>query len=282
MRSLLLVACTACGRLGFDASGPPIDLGVDAPGDAGCTFGPWGAPQLVGISTTATEEGPALSPDGLDLYFHRYPTSSSDLYVAHRTLPTEPFTSDQALSFNGPGFDRDPVVTAGGHHLFFGSDRDTGGNGFDELWESIDLGVPTKISEIPAGIYGPWVREDELELWYNDGDRKLYVRTRSVATQSWGPPTLIESLPSVGYPSLSRDGREIYVEGNASGVAKIYVATRTDPSQPVFGEPRQLVELEGSFTRLGDPELASSDTELYFDADDGTDENLYVTTRSCL
>jgi hypothetical protein len=281
VRWILLATCAACGRLGFDASSDaPIASDVADATAPTCTFGSWRPPLRVAVSTLgAIEESPALSGDGLDLYFHRYVDATTDLVVSHRASTADPFMTDAALPINTADYERDPALAAAGHHLYFSSDRRTG-NGVDELFVSVDLAAPVVIEEIAAGAYGPWIREDELELWYGDAGEHIAMRTRAATIDPWGAPVNLSTVGAVSYPTLSADGRELVLErGTPAG---LFTTRRADRTTLAFDPPRELVEVTSGFAQAGDPELSRDGTELYFDATLADDEDLWVSTRSCL
>jgi hypothetical protein len=51
----------------------------------------------LGINTGDYEGGPAPSADGLDLYFHKGPSTSAEMWVAHREQPDGPFLQQRRL-----------------------------------------------------------------------------------------------------------------------------------------------------------------------------------------
>lgn len=119
----------ACGRISFesvdrahDASddGPP---GVDA--RIPCT-GPFSAPQIVpNVNSTAQDWGGHLTDDRLELYFGSTRLGSSDLFVARRTTPTDPFGAATRLdTLSTTNADDNPFVEADGLTLWFESNND--------------------------------------------------------------------------------------------------------------------------------------------------------------
>ncbi len=135
-----------------------IPAGCLLPPFATYNYGPWGTPENLGsvVNTTANDQHPAISPDGLSLYFHSNRTGNipgsnagtTDIWVTHRETLTSAFGPAVNLgpTFNSVGNDTAPNVSSDGHYLIFGSDRD-GGCGASDIWlshranTSVDIGV---------------------------------------------------------------------------------------------------------------------------------------------
>ena len=120
-------------------------------------YGPWSAPENLGsaVNTTANDQHPGISPDGLSLYFHSNRTGNvsgskagtTDIWVTHRETLTSAFGTAVNLgpTLNSISNDTAPNVSSDGHYLAFGSDRD-GGCGGSDIWishridTSVDIG----------------------------------------------------------------------------------------------------------------------------------------------
>ena len=110
-------------------------------------YGPWSAPENLGsdVNTTANDQHPAISPDGLSLYFHSNRAGSvsgskagtTDIWVTHRDTLTSSFGPATNLGpiLNSIANETAPNVSSDGHYLAFGSDRD-GGCGAYDIWVS--------------------------------------------------------------------------------------------------------------------------------------------------
>jgi len=120
-------------------------------------YGAWSTPENLGsiVNSTANDQHPGISPDGLSLYFHSNragniygsKTGTTDIWVTHRETLTSAFGSPLNLgaTLNSISNDTAPNVSADGHYLAFGSDRD-GGCGGSDIWishradTSVDVG----------------------------------------------------------------------------------------------------------------------------------------------
>lgn len=102
---------------------------------------PHGMARRVGeLSTTEFwESGPSVSPDGLELFFHRsVPNGPFDIYFSHRREPDLPWS--QPVNLGPPislptSSDAAPTRSADGQVLVFESNR-SGGLGGVDLWMS--------------------------------------------------------------------------------------------------------------------------------------------------
>src|SRR5262245_54451807 len=127
-RPLLLVAVAALAMLGGAASSTTA-----APPPTTPSYTDWSEPVNLGpgINTALSENSPALSPDGLSLYFESARAGGSggrDLWVSRRTTQTAAWGAPVNLgaTINSSVDDRYPAFSADGHRLYFTSPRPGG------------------------------------------------------------------------------------------------------------------------------------------------------------
>jgi Tol biopolymer transport system component len=296
---LVATACVLVGATSLSAAGPH--------------FTGWAAPVNLGatVNSAFTEFGPALSKDGLSLYFtSNRPTGSGglDIWVSQREARDGAWgTPVNLASINTVANDFVPAFSRDGHWMFFASTR-PGGYGMADVWASwrprthddfgweapINLGANVNTAFNDNGV-GYFENDDggapQLLFGSNRpgglGGTDLFMSTLQ-ADGTWGPSTRILELASTGddnRPTIHHDGLEIFFYSlRAGGEGDVDVWTATRPtvnaawSTPVnLGAPVNTgaVELHPYLAANGETLLFSSDRPGGFGGLD-----LYVTTRS--
>lgn len=133
------------------------------------------------INTAFDEYGPALSTDGLSLYFARRPPGDAgtglDMFVSVKTPAgwSEPRALDM---LNSEGDDLDPVLSTDGRVLYFCSNR-PGGSGDYDLWVARRVGgswdAPVNLGPIinsRGNDYGPALTPDGAVLYFASDRRR--------------------------------------------------------------------------------------------------------------
>lgn len=116
------------------------------------------------VNTRFAESFPAISADGLTLYFSSDRPGGSgdfDLWLATRESTSKPFGTVRNLgsAVNSPSYDSEPAISADGLMLFFASSRE-GGFGGPDLWVAtrptieVPFGAPVNLGQgINTGGY---------------------------------------------------------------------------------------------------------------------------------
>jgi len=145
----------------------------------------WGPPENLGptVNSSADEVFPAISFDGLQLYFCEYFVfrpgghGRSDLWVTTRPTTSEPWGPPVNLgpTVNSSDHDRAPSISTDGLALFFMSKR-PGGYGGNDLWITrrvtgddewgtpVNLGPPVNS---PSSDAGPGISADGHTLYFH-------------------------------------------------------------------------------------------------------------------
>jgi Tol biopolymer transport system component len=140
------------------------------------------------IDTATSEVQPYVARDGTALYFVRTLTTMTAVFRASGSL-TAGFTSPGIVpELHGPTNDTDPVLSADGLTVFWGSDR-PGGRGDVDVWQAHRT--------TPSAAFG--------EL----------LPVASVNTAGFDSPS-----------DVSQDGCRLYITSTRNGRTGIYVATR--------------------------------------------------------
>jgi hypothetical protein len=280
-------------------------------------YSDWSEPVNLGadINSPSVDGGPALSRDGLSLYFHSNRPGGFggfDIYVSERASVSAPWGTPQNL---GPVVNSDalleatPALSRDEHWLFFQSDR-AGGFGQSDLWASyrvnthdnfawqtpVNLG-PIVNSASPDG--GPSFFENDASgppmLFFTSsrpgglGGNDLYVSTLT-ADGTFGPAALISELSSSSNdqkPSVRFDGLEMFFFSDrigSLGSFDLWASTRETPSQ-AWSAPVNLGPVVNSAAVEQQPFIASDRETLYFQSNrpGGFGSfDIYVTTRTKL
>ena len=199
----------------------------------------WSEPSNLGetINTTANEQGPSLSNDGLSLYFGSDRAGGSggfDLWVAKRDCEDCPWQTPANLgtALNTAAAETGPGLSVDGHLLFFRSTR-PGGQGLGDIYVSRRADPKDDFSWGPPVALGPDVNTaaEEAGAEYlqsaEDGSANLYFNR--------APPG---GTADLYYVAVTRDGETL---GAASLIAELSHPTSTDQGPTLRGDGREIL-----------------------------------------
>jgi hypothetical protein len=195
---------------------------------------PWGEPVNLGpsVNSPAGECDPAISPDGLELYFGIYNESPYRIRVCSRPSKDAPWSNPELL--NPPVGDYEAFaaeLSPDGLSLYFSSSRPGGCGGCDifvstRATTKDDWGIPVDLGpSVNSTVYDayPSISSDGLALFfcsdlpggYGNGD--IWVATRPTTDAEWGLPVNYPSLnqpfdDDTWSPAISPDGSVLYFE----------------------------------------------------------------------
>lgn len=137
----LLGASASCSERREPIAAPDLSQGPALGDLAGPHFSDWSAPVNLGapVNTASAEQTPAMSKDGLSMYFHCIACpeniGGSDIWVAERASIDDPWAPPQNLgtTVNTTVGESSPALSRDGHLLVFNSSR-PGGFGGQDLW----------------------------------------------------------------------------------------------------------------------------------------------------
>jgi len=282
------------GRRGFSGWAEPVNLGVL-------------------VNSAANDQHPAISKDGLSLYFissRPGGLGGQDIYVSQRESPNDTWGPPVNLgpNVNSANTENAPALSRNGRLLFFGSTR-LGGCGGLDLWvarrrnkhddfgwePTVNLGCTINTAYDEDGP--TYFRDEEngvTTLYFtslnrpgNIGDYDIYASTLQ-ADGTFGLGQLIPELCSTDRDtrtSISRNGLEMFITSNRAGGLgglDLWVATRASTCD-TWSVPANVGAPVNTAANDGAPALSFDGTTLYFYSTrpggyGGND--LYVTTRA--
>lgn len=290
-----------------------LSLAADSP-----KFSDWSAPVSLGpiVNSPFNDFGPAISRDGLSLYFaSNRPTDPDDLvqdqniWVAQRPTEDSPWGAPVPVPvINTTTFiENVPALSRDGHWLFLNSNRPEGFGDFD-IWASfrfhahddfgwqppVNLGAGVNSAFFDAGA--SFFENDDVGvplLFFGSsrpggpGGADIYV-SQQMADGSFGPASLVVELSSPQEdqrPAIRFDGLELFLFSNRVGTfggTDLWASTRNTVAEP-WSPPENLGPTINS-TSLDQQAYIASDRETLFFTSNrpgglgGLD--LYVTTRT--
>jgi WD40-like Beta Propeller Repeat len=287
-----------CGALVLGAALMPS---ADASPDS--KWSEWSTPEDLGagINTPLVDAAPAISRDGLTLYFNSTRTDPlGDLYVAKRERVDFPWEEPVNLgaTINTASFEGFPALSRNEHHLFFV--RSPG-----DIWVShrknvhVDLGDSGWETAVPLG---PGVNTSDAEQGpsYFENRRRGLPQLFFHRAVSGGPglPPIIDiyvadafgsaapvnELNSTGVdarPSITADGLEIFFHSNRTGSAgfDMYSSVRRSVLEP-WSEPKSLGTVVNGPASDFLGYISPDGETLYFSSTRLGSNDIYVTTRS--
>jgi hypothetical protein len=183
---------------------------------------------------------PALSPDGLSLYYVVKSSGSGDggdIYVSTRSSVDASFHAGTRVpgDVNSPGIDADPFVSADGKTLYFDSDRE----GNMDIY-SVGIGIfntPAAVSSVnlaSAIDVSPVVTDDNLTIYFGSSRSRhapmdMWMASRVSTVDGFGEATLVPPSPDsvYDYPQfVSADGCTLWFSITASGGSSVYFEER--------------------------------------------------------
>jgi len=240
------------------------------------------------VNSGASDWGPSISPDGLELYFESDRSGGSgreDLWVSTRATTEDDWGVPVNLgqTVNTVAEEWGPSISGDGLELYFTSNR-PGGSGGQDLWVTrrattdepwdtpVNLG--STVNSSSQEIY-PCISADGLELYFNSDqtDWNLGVTRRATTDDPWGTPVNLDPGFYVGWPSISADGRTLLLAGKASwgfasagyGSVDLWVTTRATADAP-WAEPENLGATVNSSSWDCEPTLSHDGSILYFNS----------------
>lgn len=278
----LATAALGCGRFGF-AADPGADLDAapdgappDAIGSPPCQSWRWQPVRVLDeLNSAATDWSFSWGQGRKQIVFESNRDGNDDVYITTLDEGTMRYRLPRPLDeVNTDQREAAPSLSADGLELYYDS----------------PLGVMRAVRGAPDARFtnptllfegdGAELGGDDLELVYTveneGGERVVAQRARADrASAQFGPPVLLDylDLPArSGWPSLSHDGLELYLE---IGEEPVHVATRRERTQP-FSPPEPIT----TFGPGSDPDISPDGEWLLYVTD--VDTIPMLAHRTCL
>jgi hypothetical protein len=303
MGTATLLACVACGRVGFDPSGFDHDHDGAAPDPdaevvtAACEAAWLAGPnvstptRIVELGSASTEYTPFLSNDALDLYFASDRLTDFDVYRAQRATTSSAFQMPQPVpNVNTAAEESQLTLSRDGLEALLGSNR----GGERDIWRATralttdPFGAFTVVSNIAtnADEYNAILSHDELRLYFAADSRSgglglydLWYADRVARDQPFGTAVLapLSTTATEASPTLIATERVIVFTSDragGSGALDLWYATRTDTALP-FGIPKPVPGVNTAVEDLT-PFLRPDGCELLFASIRSGNNEIYV------
>jgi hypothetical protein len=250
----------------------------------------WSTPVNLGpvVNSTASESGPAISADGLSLFFSSDQTVGGfglrDIWVTQRATTASAWGAPVHLGspINTAFDDYVPSLSSDGHWMFFASTR-PGGFGGADLYQSYrpdihdDFGWETP-TNLGAGVNTPAAENGNgytdngghPQIYFGSdrlgpaGNSSIYV-TNLQPDGTWGPASQVTELGLGNRPNLRLDGLEIFFYSNRPGGVggiDLWTATRASLDMP-WSMPVDVPNVN-STANDQHPDLSADGATLYF------------------
>jgi hypothetical protein len=272
-----LIACSGCNAI-FGLA--PTSIAADGGGaddsahaDA-APIGPWASPTPLDVaSSSAAEDDPALSPDGLELYFSYALATPKDIMRARRATVDDPWQPAAPIAIDTNASEGTPRLGEAATSLYFSSNAIAVD---DDVYVSFrvgtsdDWGPPSQLVVVNSGA------NDRTATPCADEQQYLFASDRAGSSDLYGTlPSGIYALGELNDPSaqeispwVSEDCLTLWFASNVRGTFDLYTATRSARDGP-FDSPVLVTELSTDTVDETDPFLTPDQRHIYFTS--GTD-----------
>jgi hypothetical protein len=257
-----------CGRIGFD----PIPLG------------PFGAPvQVAELSDPADDDDPAISSDGLELFWSSSRTGNERLHTSSRPSRSAPWSRPtllvefEDLTAKGASLSRDALS------LYFEAMADV------QVSTRVDRespwSVPVRVDELASSLQDgtPGLFDGERQIIFrrrDAGPADLFRATRESVTAPFSVPEAVSELNTEfdeSGPFVTANGDRIYFDSSRTGSSEMYVAT-LDAATGTFTSITALDELNADGP-ASDASLTDDERVVMFASRRSGNAELYEATR---
>ncbi len=231
----------------------------DASTTASALAATWSAPARIGaVSSLGYYDGdPAISADGLELYFISDRGGSRRIYMSTRFSTADAWGSAVAVTALwgiAGNTDSGPELSHDGLTIWFTRRfLDQGPRLYvaRRAIRSLGWGAPAAVVELgDTPVESPHVSRDGLSMWFSNassGNSDIYVATRPTLDDSWRNVRAVNRLNSSTRDeaiTTARTEREVYFDSMRGGSLRVYRSTRTPDT--AWTIPAVVEELAGA------------------------------------
>lgn len=273
---------TRCFVLLFTA----VALGFCCPAAPGKEPEPLKPINLDQLNTDKDEDEPHLTSNGLQLLYTRQAKGKAETLISARQTTSQPWPPGKPLpDLQGQADCRSVFLTADGgypQHLYYATNRDPEkkdgkGDNFD-LYFLVRQG-PRAAFTPPYALHTvctaadelhPWLTADGRQLYFSRKDKdgwRVYVAAKPASGGQFGAPKLVELPAGFHHPTLTPDGRTMYLQGSLG--KDRWGLFRTTWNGKKWAEPEPLTRLNSPAAPMGErsPSLSRDGSRLYFASD---------------
>lgn len=223
----------------------------------GASFEP--AVRLQQVNSGVADGSPALTADGLTLYFDSFREGHWELWTARRNSLNEEFGKPEKLPgpINTAAAEAKPSLTGDGLTLFFHSDRQLA-NTIDSTNNSLSIWMSTRTAvdqpfPVPQPLgprvnsggrnWDPAISPDGLTLVFVSdraggvGKSDLWMSSRPTRDAAFGPAAnlgpKINTAGGEGKPAFSPDGQSLFFTSQRGGEGELWISRRQSATRAV-------------------------------------------------
>jgi len=246
-----------------------------APGDG--PAGAWGPVTPIGVAASGivTEDDPALSPDGTELYFGHQDASGKDIFVARTEPGTDGWLAAIPSELSSMATDGSPrfATENGTLTAYLASSRNGGALDIYRSTRALPASA-TFDTPAPFAVLNS-VAEDATAAPCKQGSSFVVATTRGGASsdlweivpgESAEPITAVNTAGNETGPFITEDCRRLYYASNSRGTFDIYVVERAEVGAP-WSSPAQVPGLSTTSFNEGDPWLSPDERHVLFASD---------------
>ena len=273
---------------------PPPDADVDAPAMSNWPTGPFGAPELVAVSSaTYRDDDITLTHDMLEMFWESDRLGDSDIFTARRDTVNAAWSLPSlVMELSTQWHETSIEVAPNGLVMYFASNRPPSTTADVYVSTRPDRGSPWSspvlVDELSTanGDYDaqPW-SDTVLYLGSNrapaSGGSDVFRSTRPAFGMPWGTPTAVAGLDSNQYEGeMFADAKgAIWFTGNHAGTLGPTDVWRADPNgDGSYGAPKRIEEIATTYDE-NDAWLSPDGHTLYFTSNRGGNLDIYVARR---